>query len=72
MYTVVLRAAPRGRDSVHKWVVRASGRQIGAFVYTVVSRAAPGGQIVYTNGRIGPLHAIFGRLCTLLGYGLGL
>ena len=25
--------------------------------------------IVYTNGRIGPLGAVLGRLCTLLGCG---
>ena len=27
--------------------------------------------IVYTNGRIGPLRTVFGRLCTLLRRGLG-
>ena len=33
----------RDRRSVHRWVVRASKRRFGAFVYTVVSRAAPRG-----------------------------
>ena len=32
-----------GRNSVHKWEDRASPRRIGAFVYTVATRAAPGG-----------------------------
>lgn len=31
----------RDRRSVHRWVVRASRRRIGAFVYTIVSRATP-------------------------------
>ncbi len=44
--------------------------RFGAFVYTVVPWAwVVGGlgiAIVYTNGRIGPLRAGLGRLCTLL------
>ena len=43
----------------------------GAFVYTVAPWAwVVGGlgiAIVYTNGRIGPLGAVLGHLCTLLG-----
>ena len=49
----------------------ASSRRFGAFVYTVGPWAwVVGGlgiAIVYTNGRIGPLRAVLGRLCTLLG-----
>ena len=49
----------------------ASRRRFGAFVYTVAPWAwVVGGlgiAIVYTNGRIGPLRAGLGRLCTLLG-----
>ena len=45
--------------------------RFGAFVYTVAPWAwVVGGlgiAIVYTNGRIGPLRAGLGRLCTLLG-----
>ena len=44
--------------------------RFGAFVYTVGLWAwVVGGlgiAIVYTNGRIGPLDAVLGRLCTLL------
>ena len=61
---------PWDRNSVHKWEDRASPRRFGAFVYTVVPWAwVVGGlgiAIVYTNGRIGPLGAILGHLCTLL------
>ena len=46
-------------------------RHFGAFVYTVAPWAwVVGGlgiAIVYTNGRIGPLRAVLGHLCTLLG-----
>ena len=45
-------------------------RRFGAFVYTVGPWAwVVGGlgiAIVYTNGRIGPLGAVLGHLCTLL------
>ena len=34
---------PRDCRSVHRWVARASPRRIGAFVYTVASRATPRG-----------------------------
>ena len=48
----------------------ASRGHFGAFVYTVGPWAwVVGGlgiAIVYTNGRIGPLRAVLGRLCTLL------
>ena len=51
----------------------ASRGRFGAFVYTVAPWAwVVGGlgiAVVYTNGRIGPLGAISGRLCTLLGCG---
>ena len=51
-----------------KWPPR---RRFGAFVYTVGPWAwVVGGlgiAIVYTNGRIGPLGAVSGHLCTLLG-----
>ena len=49
----------------------ASPRRFGAFVYTVGLWAWVAGDlgiaIVYTNGRIGPLRAVLGHLCTLLG-----
>ena len=49
----------------------ASRRRFGAFVYTVAPWAwvvsGLGITIVYTNGRIGPLRAGLGHLCTLLG-----
>ena len=48
-----------------------SRRRFGAFVYTVAPWAwvmsGLGITIVYTNGRIGPLRAGLGHLCTLLG-----
>ena len=60
----------RRRNSVHRSVKMASRRRFGAFVYTVAPWAwVVGGLgivIVYTNGRIGPLRAGLGRLCTLL------
>ena len=65
-------ASPPGRRrrSVHRLAKMASPRRFGAFVYTVGPWAwAVGGlgiAIVYTNGRIGPLGAILGHLCTLL------
>ena len=66
----------RDRRSVHRWVIRASKRRIGAFVYTVGLRAWVVGDlgiaIVYTDGKIRPLRVGLGRLCTLLGCGLGL
>ena len=34
---------PWDRNSVHKWEDRASPHRIGAFVYTVATRVAPGG-----------------------------
>ncbi len=56
--------------SVHRWVIRASKRRIGAFVYTVGLRAwVVGGlgiAIVYTNGRKEPPGVNLGHLCTLL------
>ena len=59
-----------GRRSVHKSVEMASRGRFGAFVYTVAPWAwvvgSLGIAIVYTNGRIGPLRAVLGRLCTLL------
>ena len=59
------------RRSVHRSAEMASPRRFGAFVYTVELWAwVVGGlgiAIVYTNGRIGPLRAVLGRLCTLLG-----
>ena len=61
---------PWDRNSVHKWEDRASPHRIEAFVYTVAPWVwVVGGlgiAIVYTNGRIGPLRAVLGRLCTLL------
>ena len=65
-------ASPPGRRrrSVHRSVEMASRGRFGAFVYTVAPWAwAVGGlgiAIVYTNGRIGPLRAGLGHLCTLL------
>ena len=70
--TPAMWASPPGRRrrSVHRLVKMASPRRFGAFVYTVGPWAwVVGGlgiAIVYTNGRIGPLHAGLGRLCTLL------
>ena len=59
------------RRSVHRLAKTASPRRFGAFVYTVGLWAWVAGDlgiaIVYTNGRIGPLRAGLGRLCTLLG-----
>ena len=59
-----------GRRSVHRLAKMASPRRFGAFVYTVGPWAwVVGGlgiAIVYTNGRIGPLRAVSGHLCTLL------
>ena len=66
-------ASPPGRRrrSVHRSVEMAPRCRFGAFVYTVGPWAwVVGGlgiAIVYTNGRIGPLRAGLGRLCTLLG-----
>ena len=61
---------PWGRRSVHRLAKMASRRRFGAFVYTVGPWAwVVGGlgiAIVYTNGRIGPLRAGLGHLCTLL------
>ena len=65
-------ASPPGRRrrSVHRSAKMASRRRFGAFVYTVGPWAwVVGGlgiAIVYTNGRIGPLRAGLGHLCTLL------
>ena len=60
----------RGRKSVHKSAEMVSQRRFGAFVYTVAPWAwvvgSLGIAIVYTNGRIGPLSAVSGHLCTLL------
>ena len=74
VYTVATREAPRGdaggRKSVHRSVKMAFRVRFGAFVYTVGPWAwVVGGlgiAIVYTNGRIGPLRAVLGHLCTLL------
>ena len=59
------------RRSVHRLAKTASRRRFGAFVYTVAPWAwvvsGLGITIVYTNGRIGPLRAGLGHLCTLLG-----
>ena len=59
-----------GRRSVHRLAKMAPRSRFGAFVYTVGLWAwVVGGlgiAIVYTNGRIGPLGAVSGRLCTLL------
>ena len=61
---------PWGRRSVHRLAKMAPRRRFGPFVYTVAPWAwVVGGlgiAIVYTNGRIGPLRAGLGRLCTLL------
>ena len=57
----------RRRRSVHRLAKMASPRRFGAFVYTVGPWAWVGIATVYTNGRIGPLRAVLGRLCTLLG-----
>ena len=61
---------PWGRKSVHRLAKMASRSCFGAFVYTVAPWAwVVGGlgiAIVYTNGRIGPLRAGLGHLCTLL------
>ena len=71
--TPAMRASPPGRRrrSVHKSVEMAPRGHFGAFVYTVGPWTwVVGGlgiAIVYTNGRIGPLRAGLGRLCTLLG-----
>ena len=68
-------ASPPGRQrrSVHRSVEMASRCYFGAFVYTVATWAwvvsGLGIAIVYTNGRIGPLRAGLGHLCTLLGCG---
>ncbi len=65
-------ASPPGRQrrSVHRSVEMASRCYFGAFVYTVATWAwvvsGLGIAIVYTNGRIGPLRAGLGHLCTLL------
>ena len=60
-----------GRRSVHKSVEMAPRGRFGAFVYTIGPWAWVVGSLgiatVYTNGRIGPLGAVLGRLCTLLG-----
>ena len=62
-----------GRRSVHRLAKMASPRRFGAFVYTIGPWAWVVGSLgiatVYTNGRIGPLCAVLGRLCTLLGCG---
>ena len=62
--------AMRRRKSVHRSAKLASRHCFGAFVYTVALWAwVVGGlgiAIVYTNGRIGPLDAVLGHLCTLL------
>ena len=65
-------ASPPGRRrrSVHRLAKMAPRRRFGAFVYTVAPWAwvvsGLGIAIVYTNGRIGPLGAVLGHLCTLL------
>ena len=68
---VVGLTARRRRRSVHRLAKMASRRRFGALVYTVAPWAwvvgSLGIAIVYTNGRIGPLRAVLGRLCTLLG-----
>ena len=66
-------ASPPGRRrrSVHRSVEMAPRGHFGAFVYPVGPWAWVVGDLgiatVYTNGRIGPLRAGLGRLCTLLG-----
>ena len=73
---VVGLTARRRRRSVHRLAKTAPRRRFGALVYTVGPWAwVVGGlgiAIVYTNGRIGPLRAVLGHLCTLLRRGLGL
>ena len=58
------------RRSVHRSVEMAPRCRFGAFVYTVALWAWVVGGLgiatVYTNGRIGPLDAVLGHLCTLL------
>ena len=58
------------RNSVHRSPKTASQHRFEALVYTVALWAwVVGGlgiAIVYTNGRIGPLGAVLGHLCTLL------
>ncbi len=67
---VVGLTARRRRRSVHRLAKMAPRRRFGALVYTVGPWAwVVGGlgiAIVYTNGRIGPLRAVLGHLCTLL------
>ena len=71
--TPAMWASPPGRRrrSVHRLAKMASPRRFGAFVYTIGPWAWVVGSLgiatVYTNGRIGPLRAVFGHLCTLLG-----
>ena len=71
--TPAMWASPPGRRrrSVHRSVEMAPRGRFGAFVYTVGPWAWVVGGLgiatVYTNGRIGPLRAGLGRLCTLLG-----
>ena len=60
----------RRRRSVHRSVEMAPRCRFGAFVYTVGPWPWVVGGLgiatVYTNGRIGPLDAVLGHLCTLL------
>ena len=77
VYTVGLWSScgqARGRRSVHRLAKMAPRSRFRAFVYTVVLWAwvvsGLGIAIVYTNGRIGPLGAVLGRLCTLLRHEL--
>ena len=62
--------ARRRRRSVHRLAKTTPRRRFGALVYTVGPWAWVVGGLgiatVYTNGRIGPLRAVLGRLCTLL------
>ena len=66
----IVRATVGTRRSVHRSAKMAPRSRFGAFVYTVGPWAwVVGGlgiAIVYTNGRIGPLRAVLGHLCTLL------
>ena len=70
--TPAMWASPPGRRrrGVHRSAKMASRRRFEAFVYTVApreDRASDRGDAgVYTNGRIGPLGTVLGRLCTLL------